>query len=344
MTMGRSTIDDVARAAGVSVATVSRALRGLPHVAMSTRERVRQVARDLDYEIDPTASRLATGRTHTIGLVAPWLGTWYTAEIISGAESVFADAGYDLLVASLPPRSLEPFLSRTRSFGRRIDGALLIDLYVEGADLDRLGDLGVPTVSLGEDLGRFSTVSIDNEAAARVAVEHLLGLGHRRIAAVSGRSVNDFTSPVPERRRAGWMAALHHAGIEPDPELICEGGDTVEGGRRAAEILLELAERPTAIFCMSDHMAFGVLAVARERGLDVPDDLSVIGFDDHEYADPFGLTTVRQDVIALGRAAAQIVASEILSPAPSPRKILHPVELVARATTGAPREVGRNAR
>jgi DNA-binding LacI/PurR family transcriptional regulator len=334
--MPRTTIDDVARAAGVSVATVSRALRGLPHVAPSTRVVVERVAAELDYEIDPSGSRLATGKTSTIGLVAPWLGTWYTGEVISGAESIFAEAGFDLLVAALPPSSLGPFLGRARSFGRRIDGAVLIDVEVEDCDLDRLADLGVPTVSLGEDLGRYSSVSIDNEDAARRAVDHLLGLGHRRIGTISGRLVNSFTSPVPARRQAGWAAALRTAGIEPDLELVRDGGDSVGGGRGAAAELLDLAEPPTAIFAMSDHMAFGTLAVARERGMKVPGDLSIIGFDDHQFADPFGLTTMRQDVAALGHTVARLVTAEIADPTLDRQHIVLPVELVVRNTTAPP--------
>ncbi len=332
-----ATIDDVARAAGVSVATVSRALRGLPHVAPSTRLLVEHVAAELDYEIDPSGSRLATGKTSTIGLVAPWLGSWYTGTVIAGAEGVFAEAGYDLLVAALPPSSLGPFLDRARSFGRRIDGAILIDVHVEQCDLDRLAHLDVPTVSLGEDLGRYSSVSIDNEDAAKRAVEHLLGLGHRRIGTVSGRRLNSFSSPVPARRQAGWAAALRAAGIEPDLALVRDGGDNVGGGRDAAAELLDLPDPPTALFAMSDHMAFGALALARERGMQVPGDLSIIGFDDHEFAEPFGLTTMHQNVAALGRAIARLATAEIADPTRDRQNITLPVELVVRNTTGPPR-------
>jgi len=337
--MAQANIDDVARRAGVSSATVSRALRGLPNVAESTRVRIEAIAKELNYQIDPQASRLATGKTMTIGLVAPWIGSWYTSQVITGAEQVLVDAGYDLLVASVPTSSLEPFLQRTRSFGRRLDGALLVDVYVEGEDLEKLSEIQVPIVTLGEKLGTHPSVSIDNEHAAFVATKYLLELGHRRIGLVRGSALSAHSSPVSKRREAGWRAAHIQADIAIDEALIIEGYDHVEGGTAAFHSLHELPDRPTAIFCMSDHMAFGVMTAAQASGVSIPADLSVVGFDDHTLAEAFNLTTMRQDVVSMGSTVAttliQMIGGETVVPAVNH----YPVELVIRSSTGPRRAI-----
>jgi len=333
----RPTIEDVAARAEVSVATVSRALRGLPNVAPATRDRVRSAADELRYEVDPQASRLATGRTMTIGLVAPLFGLWYADRVVAGAETVLAEAGYDLLVASVHDRpTLDAFLDRTRSFGRRIDGALVIDLYADGHQLARLSELAVPVVTVGEDLGHFASVTIDNQRAAREATEHLIGLGHTRIGLVGGTQTEGYLSPVPQRRQQGWEDAQRAAGIEPDSGLVVDGQFTAEGGRAAMARLLALPEPPTAVFCASDRMAIGALHTAHRLGFRVPGDLSVVGFDDDDLALAFELTTMGQPVEALGADAAtallDAIGGTVLERAPR----VHPVALAVRDTTGSP--------
>ena len=332
--MAKTNIDDVARQAGVSSATVSRALRGLPNVAESTRVRIEATAKELKYQIDPQASRLATGKTMTIGLVAPWIGSWYTSQVITGAEQVLVDAGYDLLVASVPTSSLEPFLQRARSFGRRLDGALLVDVYVAGKDLEKLSEIQVPVVTLGEKLGTHPSVSIDNEQAALLATNHLLELGHRRIGLVRGSALSAHSSPVSKRREAGWRAAHIQAGVTIDEALIIEGYDQVSGGTAAFYSLHELPDPPTAIFCMSDHMAFGVMAAAEDSGISIPADLSVIGFDDHTLAEAFNLTTMRQDVVSMGSAVATALIQMVRGEAVAPIVNHYPVQLIVRSSTG----------
>ncbi|MDH3753387.1 MAG: LacI family transcriptional regulator [Acidimicrobiia bacterium] len=333
--MRHPTIEDVARTAGVSVATVSRALRDLPNVAVSTRDRVLTAARELDYEIDPQASRLASGRTMTIGLIAPLFGTWYVDRVVNGAESVLADAGYDLLITSTRTReSLSSFFDRIRSFGRRIDGALVIDLYVHGADLARLETLGVPAVTVGEDLGPYPSITIDNRRAGAEATRHLIDLGHRRIGLIGGSADSSFSSPVPERREQGWRDALETAGLPADPGLVVEGEFVVDGGERGLARLLSADDPPTAIFCMSDYMALGALIEARRRGIEVPRDLSIVGFDDHELSRPFGITTMRQDVDTIGTTAATVLNTLLCGDTPAVTQTVHDVTLVKRESTG----------
>lgn len=334
--MGAANIHDVAALAGVSSATVSRALRGLSTVAPQTRERIEAAADELAYHINRQASGLASGRTMSIGLVAPWLGTWYTSQVIVGAERVLVDAGYDLLVASVPASTLDPFLDRAAAFGRSVDGTLLIDVYVEGDDRDRLGALEGPVVSLGEAINSYPSVVIDNVAAAELATRHLLDLGHRRVGLVRGAEPNGFSSPVRKRRELGWRAAHTAAGVPVDEALVADGDDQPEGGREALHRLMSLHRPPTAIFSTSDHMAFGLLAAASERGLSVPADLSVVGFDDHPLANAFGLTTMRQDIVEMASAAATALLAIVDGRSIPPLEANQPVELVIRRTTGPP--------
>ncbi|GJM37835.1 MAG: LacI family transcriptional regulator [Acidimicrobiales bacterium] len=319
------------------MATVSRALRGLPNVAPDTRARVEAAADALRYEIDPQASSLASGRTMTIGLVAPLFGTWYADQVVSGAVPVLSEAGFDLLVASVHDvASLESFLTRSRAFGRRVDGALLIDLSMDTAQSALLDRLGVPVVSVGEILDAIPGVAIDNVGTARMAVEHLLDLGHRRIGVLGGAPPTTTVSPVAQRRERGWREALESAGIEPEPALCADGAFAVDGGAAAMAELLDLADPPTAVFCMSDRMALGALVTAAARGLTVPGDISLMGFDDDDLAATFGLTTMRQPVTDIGARAARCLLDHVAGDGPDGVEVV-PVELVVRSTTAPPR-------
>ena len=330
----RPTIKDIARVAGVSVATVSRALRDLPNVAPETRSRVAEVAAELQYEVHPQASRLASGRTWTIGLVAPQFGTWFPSRALGGINSVFAEAGYDLLVSMMAtPHDRRQFLQEAPSFCRRVDGVVLIDTFVsaEGDAADAFFDR--PVVAVGERLAGASSIAIDNRKAARRAVEHLIGLGHERIGLVSGPGLADPPTPVSDQRRLGYSDAIAAAGLPVDAELTADGEWTASGGAYALRRLLEAPNPPTAVFCMSDEMAFGALRAAAGRGLAVPGDLSVIGFDDHDLAAAMGLTTMRQAVDEMGvRAAATVLA--LIDGAEPVSDITWDVPLMVRETTG----------
>ena len=319
---------------GVSVATVSRALRDLPYVAPATRSRVLDAATELEYEAHPQASRLASGRTWTIGVVAPLFGTWFPSRALGGINSVFAKAGYDVLISMMTaPGDRRRFLEDARSFCRRVDGIVLIDTFVSvegdsaGAFFDR------PAVAVGERLAGASSITIDNRLAARRAVEHLIELGHDRIGLIAGPHLLDLPTPVPEQRRLGYEDALRAAGLAVAPELTVNGEWTAAGGAAALSGLLQCPDPPTAVFCMSDEMAFGVLRAAVRRGLNVPDDLSVIGFDDHDLAGALGLTTMRQAVDEMGVRAAATVMKLIEGEPVS--DITWDVPLMVRETTAA---------
>ena len=333
----RRTIDDIALAAGVSVATVSRALRKLPNVSPATRERVEEVAAQFEYELHPQASRLASGRTRTVGVAAPLFGTWFPARALAGINSVLAEAGYDLLISMMTtPQDRQQFLREARSFGRRVDGMILIDTFAsaDGGSADSHFDQ--PVVAIGERLDGAGSIAIDNRLAARQAVEHLIGLGHDRIGFIRGPVIAELPTPVPELRRLGYEDALRAVGVDTDPGLIVQGDGLAGGGARALSQLLEVPDPPTAIFCMTDEMAFGTLEAARTAGLAVPGDLSVVGFDDHDISEVLGLTTMRQSVNEMGVRAAEHVLA-LIDGRETPADITWDVPLVVRASTAPPR-------
>jgi DNA-binding LacI/PurR family transcriptional regulator len=333
-----ATIEDVARAARVSVATVSRALRGLPNVAPSTRARVVAAATQLEYVADPTASRLAGGRRMVIGLVVPMLGQWYFAKLFSGVEAVAAISGYDVLPLSTSgPGGVERFVEQL-PFRKRVDGLILAEAQLDEAQFQTIKAGGVPLVTLGSHTPEVWGLAVDNVAAARLAVGHLTGLGHARIALIGGIEDDPFRFSVPVDRFAGYQEALVAAGLEQDPELVVPGNFSAEGGAEAMHALLALREPPTAVFACSDEMAIGAMQVARDAGLRIPEDLSVIGIDDHDLAAYVGLTTIRQDVIGQGERLAQLLLERIVQADEAGADVheVHPTRLVVRRTTAAP--------
>lgn len=332
-----ATIEDVARAAQVSVATVSRALRGLPNVAPSTRERVVAAARQLDYVADPTASRLAGGRRLAIGLVVPMLGQWYYAKLFSGVEAVATVAGYDVLpFTTSGPGGSERFVQQL-PFRKRVDGLILADAPLSDAEFEAVTRTGVPVVSLGSFAAGVSGIAVDNIAAARLAVAHLTALGHTRIALIGGSPDDPFHFSVPVDRFRGYREALATAGCSFDEALVVPGNFSAEGGAEAMQKLLSAPSPPTAVFACSDEMAIGAMQVARDAGLRVPEDLSMIGIDDHDVSAYVGLTTIRQDVTGQGERVAMLLL-ERLQPGAAQDEIheVHPTRLVVRRTTGPP--------
>jgi DNA-binding LacI/PurR family transcriptional regulator len=335
---GRATIEDVAAAAGVSVATVSRALRGLPNVANSTRTRVQEIADRLAYRADPAASRLATGRSRAVGVAVPVLNGWYFANVVAGVEAVCTEAGYDTVVLGVAGREQRARLVHDADgIHRRIDGIVLVDVSYSPAELRELVDRGMHVVTIGQQTEVCPSVGIDDVEVGRIATEHLLDLGHERIGIIAGQPEDPLDFVVPRRRQEGYERAHRARGLAVDPELLASGNFSVGGGHEALAALLDLPEPPTAVFAMSDEMAFGALQAARERGLEVPGDLSVVGVDDHDIAVVFDLTTVHQDVADHGARGARLLLDQLLEGARGHPRIDDAVHLVVRGTTGPPR-------
>jgi DNA-binding LacI/PurR family transcriptional regulator len=294
----------------------------------------------------PSAAGLATGQTRTVAVIVPWVTRWFFASVVQGAEEVLRERGYDLLLYNLGGDDVARHrVFETSLLIKRVDAVLVLSLKPSDDELARLARLGRPVTIVGADVPGWATVRIDDELAARCATEHLLGLGHRRIAYLGGatKDVLDFTAPI-ERLR-GYRNALADAGVTPEPglevdgEFTIDGGTrefTVDGGTRVARELLARPDRPTAVFAASDEMAIGVLRTARDLGLRVPDDLSVVGLDDHELAGFFDLTTVAQPVADQGRLAAQQVLAALTTDCWRPEQVVLPTRLVVRRTTAPP--------
>jgi DNA-binding LacI/PurR family transcriptional regulator len=328
-------IDDVARAAGVSTATVSRALSGRPDVSASTRQRVQAIAVELGYAPTPSAVSLASGRTRTIALLTPWVSRWFHSNVIEGACRSLRAAGFGALLnsfevhedATRPPVNLEVLR-------RRVDGVLVAGMTMSPVEVAMLESLRVPLVYVGSGPPDQVLVHIDDVATARRATEHLLALGHTRIGHISGYPTEPTPWASEVERATGYAEALRAAGLEPEPELMAYGRFARPGGRASAAELLDRVPDLTAVVADSDEMAFGVLDVLRERGLRAPDDLSVIGIDGHPLGDLVGLTTLAQDAIGLGETAARLLL-EMIGGATVERQVVFPTTLLARDTACA---------
>ncbi len=331
------TIRDVAAAAGVSTATVSRALRGFPNVDEATRERVKEVASGLDYVISPSASRLASGRTGSIAVITPYISRWFFSEVIAGAESVMQQAGMDLLLMNVGDyqngHARTPPTPRLR---RRVDGILIVSLPPQDPDLEPILNLGMPTAMIGGIAPGVDCIAIDEVAAARKATEYLVFLGHSRIALMAGWSAAPRLTSESERERGFRTVMVEHSLVE-DPMLKVFGHFTMEGGESGMDALLNQPNPPTAVFAMSDEMAFGAIRSLRKHGLEPGRDVSIVGIDNHPMSSYLGLTTVAQPVTDLGIKAGERLLGQIVGSDPlngTGRVTELPTELIVRSSTG----------
>jgi DNA-binding LacI/PurR family transcriptional regulator len=333
------TIRDIAREAGVSTATVSRALRGLPNVDPTTRHHVMSVAERMDYVISPTASRLATGRTRAIAVITPFVARWYFATVLSGAERVFHEADFDLLLFGTGEPSEPHRVPSHRRLRHKADGFLVLSLDPESEDVAGLFDLDLPVVLVGTASPRAVATLVDDVKGACLATQHLIDLGHQDIAIISGRMLPSPFTPDADRYE-GFLRTMAAAGLTPDPAFTTYGSFTIAGGEAAMEGLLSQPKRPTAVFAISDEMAFGAIRALRQHGLTPGVDVSVVGYDGHELAEMLDLTTVIQPVEQLGVRGAQLMLERLLDPSLPVRQITYPIELAVRGSTGVPGRTG----
>lgn len=329
-----TSIDEVAKLAGVSTATVSRALSGRGHVSAASRERVRVAAQALGYVVSSRASSLASGRTRNIGVVVPFLDRWFFSTVLSGVSSALMRRGYDITLYNITADDdvrREVFATALRR--QRVDAVIAVSIELDEEETGRLLDLGLPVIAIGGPNPRLDTLTVDDVAVARLATEHLLGLGHTDIAHIGANPEFDLDFHIPTQRRQGFEKALADAGIAQNPAFLEPADFTVDGGYRAAKQLLgRPGPRPTAVFAASDEMAIGAILAARDLGFRVPEDLSVIGIDGHELGEFFRLTTVDQFPIGQGERAAEAVLARLEDTGPAAHGAL-PFELIVRGTT-----------
>lgn len=332
-----ASIIDVARRAGVSTATVSRALRGLPNVSETTRERVLRAAEELSYAVSPHAASLASGRTGTVGVVLPFIHRWFYSRVVAGIDSVLRANDLDLLLYNLGDVRVHTRFFERMPLRRRVDAVIVLNLPLSKQEAEALVSMEVPIAVLGTRIPGCWHVSIDNAEGASTAVRHLINLGHRRIGMIIG-ALNDprgFTTPIV--RQHAYRSVLAQAGIPHDPELEAPGGFDIDQGASAMAKLLSLPDPPTAVFAESDQMAFGALRTLDRMGLRAPDDVSVIGFDDHETAELLDLTTISQPVTYQGELLARQILDALSGESEEPTRVVLPTRLVVRGTTGTAR-------
>ena len=292
----------------------------------------------MHYEPDPAAARLAAGRTRTVIIVVPHLASWYFSTVIAGAEAVCNESGYEFLVVGVGTiDECGRLLDERYRIERRTDGVILVNIQATDAQARSLHERGVALSTVGTRVAGSPSVFIDDEEVGRLAATTLAELGHRRIGLISGLGEDPLNFEVPRRRTRGFLAGLADAGLSHDPLLEVGGDFGIDGGQEATAHLLDLDEPPTAIFAMSDEMAFGALMELTARGLRPGVDMSVLGVDDHDVSRVLALTTIRQDVASQGAAAARSLVATMTSVPVDFDPIVSPIELVIRSTTGCPR-------
>jgi DNA-binding LacI/PurR family transcriptional regulator len=336
LAMSPVTIRDVADKAGVGLGTVSRVLNDHPAVSDATRQKVLAAIETLHYTPNPIARRLSLGKTLTIGVIVPFFTRPALVERLRGIEYVLANSEYDLILFNVETVARRDACFRDLPHRERVDGLLIVSLSPLDDDVDRFLQARVPTVLIDAYHPRLSRVVIDDVAGSRLAIRHLIELGHHRIAYVSDLIENPFNFVSSGLRLTGYRQALSEAGLPFRPEYHRQADHGRDAARKMAREVLALPEPPTAIFASSDTQAIGVLEAARALGLQVPDDLSVIGYDDIEMAEHLALTTVRQPLFALGVEGVEILLNAIASPPSSPQQVCLPVDLIVRSTTAPP--------
>lgn len=331
----RATIRDVAMRAGVSLATVSRALNGSSLVNAATKQRIVEVAEELEFAPSLSARRLSLGKTQTITVVVSFLTRPQAAERLRGIDAALADSEFDLVIYNVETVEKRNQYFQTLPLRQRTDGLLVVSLPPSNEDVHRFERSDVPVVFVDahENTDKLPRVLGDDVAGGELATQHLLDLGHRRIAYIGDAFVNPFGFTSSRDRFEGYKRALIRAGMDPAPGLVGLGAHGRYEARDLAARMLAQLDRPTAIFAGSDTQALGVLAAAQDLGLHVPDDLSVIGYDDIEACDFVGLTTVRQHLFESGRQGAQLLLAEIAERAATPQSVVIQPEIVLRRTT-----------
>jgi len=334
-----ATISDVAARAGVGVGTVSRVLNGRANVRPLTRARVLEAIDALAYRPSSAARSLSLRRTHVIGVVVPFFTSPSAVERVRGIASVLARSQYDLMLFDVESEDRREHAFRLFDRGDRSDGLLLVSLVPPDDEVERLQAARLPCVLVDAPHPAFPSIVIDDVRGGELAAAHLIGLGHRRIAFIGDKPPDPFRFASSRDRTRGYERALASAGIEVRPEYVREGTQSHQVARGIAIDLLRLPQRPTAVFAASDAQALGVLEAARILGIRVPEELSVVGFDDVEVAAYTGLTTVRQPLYESGSHGAELLLRLLEGDAASsggPYVEQLPVEVVVRSTTGPP--------
>jgi len=329
----RATIKSVARRAGVTPTTVSRALNDKPDISPTTKARILAIAEEMGYVPSTLARNLATQRTHTIGLAVRTIADMWVAEVVPAIEDGLREAGYGVFLSTHYLNAEREHQVIKAFHSRQVEGIIVISSVQRGEYLSLQQEWGIPIVLISPlmDTAYPYTVLSDGEGGARLATEHLISLGHRRIGYIG---VPSWVIRAQDRLK-GYRHTLQQHGISYDRSLVVPGDAHQEGGYQGVRKLLSLPQPPTAVVCFNDLTAIGVLRGAHAAGLHVPDNLSIIGFDDvpmAEYVEP-PLSTVRQDTYGLGHKALTMLLDLIAGREPPEVPVVLPTEVVEREST-----------
>ncbi len=333
-----ATIQDVAKAAKVSTATVSRALSNPALLSEATRKQVLEAIKTTGYRVNQAARNLRMQRAGAVLVLVPNLGKPFYSEILQGISDGFAGSDFAVLIADTESRPLPDGELAGNFTDGRIDGVVSLDGGLAPSALDACRTAGVDGRIVfacewveGYD---FPSVQSDNTEGARLAIQHLADLGHRKIAHVTGPQGNVLTTV----RRRGVVEERARLGLPVHDDWIIRGDFSLQSGHEAAAKIIAMRDRPTAVFCAADTVAFGLIAGLHAGGLRVPEDISVVGFDDIDMSEYYvpALTTIRQDRVRLGRTAARQLLQQLTGPPSAAGLQLLPVELVIRASTAPP--------
>lgn len=327
---------DVAERAGVGMATVSRALSGAQGVSERTKLRVLAAADELGYVVSPAASNLARGATKRVAIVVPHLSYWICSAMVEALEVKLRREGFDILIYQV-----ENAAARHRFFAelparRKVDAVIVVCLPVNQEELERLTLMGVQLLAAGGQMVSYPFVCIDDSAAVRQAVDHLVLLGHTRIAMIDAVDAEIPDWPQQSVREEGFRRALIARGLPVDDVLVVSSPWGGEAAAIAMAQLLSLPEPPTAVFAHSDEVALGAIRTLRRAGLRIPEDVSVIGIDDNPLAALTDLTTIRQPVMEIATRASGLLF-DLLAGREGETQVKIATFLVPRGTTGRPR-------
>jgi LacI family transcriptional regulator len=334
-----TTIRDVAKRAGVGLGTVSRVINGSSQVSEATRDRVMAAIAALNFVPNSTARRLSLGKTLTIAAIVPWFTRPAEVERLRGVENTLAESDYDLVLYNVETPEKRDTYFRDVPRSERADGVLIVSLSPRDDDAERLVHSTVPIVLVDANhpsLKSLNRVVTDDVSGGCAATQHLIDLEHTRIGYISDPIDTPFNFTSSRNRLQGYRQALEIAGIPFRSEFLGQGEHGRYESRRLANEMLQLPDRPTAMFAASDTQALGVLEAAQDCGLRIPEDLSVIGYDDIEISEYIGLTTVRQLLYESGKRGVELLLDVLENPTTEPICEVMPTELIVRKTTAVP--------
>jgi LacI family transcriptional regulator len=331
--MNKATIYDVARDAGVGISTVSRVLNDSPNVNPETRERVQASIEKLQFYPNANARGLTSSKTTTIGIMVPFFMRYFFMDILLGIGDELINHGYDMLLFNVDELSRKNQIIKRIIGERKISGLISISLPIEDEEFKELQMAKIPLVLLDSHHEHANSIYMDNVEGAYKGVSHLITQGHTNIGMINGSLDTPFMSRVAKDRLSGYKKALRDAGIEYDRELVKSGDWHKFGGYEAAEWLLSLPKPPTAFFCASDIMALGALEKVKKRGIRIPEDFGIVGYDDMEFAQYAGLSSLRQPLDILGEMGTKILLGAIAENKYKKQCIRVEAELIARESS-----------